>query len=366
MFFWFFILIVTVNSWKILEKRENDKLVRYVFKSPNSSSVGFIRAINNNIYLTDLNYSQAVGARKYGTSAFIVAPKGDNVTNTISAQAIYEAYVASYNTTYYTRIGTNNDYQIITGGLIACAVPVVTHVNVKSRLVFNNTRVFVSSLQALSYATQEIFTNGSYSIVVSANSYQNYSIEYYYSNQILDYVANLTTYPLLNNVTYTFVSGNNYTLNKIPGEWSDIIPPQIPTLADYTLNTLTPFYYRSEYCNYHQGGYDAIGNLIFSYSIDGVSGGGWMSFTFGDLVQIPIEIVADPQYKPFQQDCITFYPKSTTFQGFGISGNDGATYERMQQDQERCYAPFYRPEAIIPAGGSELQNERFRQCFMLG
>jgi len=159
---------------------------------------------------------------------------------------------------------------------------------------------------------------------------------------------------------YAVINGN------LKIQWNDILSPYVPTLADYTLNTLTPFYNRAAYCNYHQGGYDAIGNLIFPYTVDGVSGGGFMDFTFGDLVKIPIEVPADPQYQAFQQDCTTFYPKSTTFQGFGISGNDGATYERMQQDQERCYAPFYRPEAIVPPGGSEIQNERFRQCFMLG
>lgn len=366
MFYLLFLLFTFVNGWKILVKQENNKEVRYIFKTQNSSSVGFIRYIDGNIYLADLNYSNSVGARRFNNIAFIVAPRGDNTTNPILAREIREEFIATYNSTYFTIVGKNNDYMIITGGLLWCATPMVTHVNVKTHLIFNGTRDFTSSLQALTSATQEVYENGSYSIQIVANSYQNYSINYYYSSSIIDYVSNLTTYPLLNNVTYQFASGNNYTLDKIPGQWNDILSPYVPTLADYTLNTLTPFYNRAAYCNYHQGGYDAIGNLIFPYTVDGVSGGGFMDFTFGDLVKIPIEVPADPQYEAFQQDCTTFYPKSTTFQGFGISGNDGATYERMQQDQERCYAPFYRPEAIVPPGGSEIQNERFRQCFMLG
>jgi hypothetical protein len=253
---------------------------------------------------------------------------------------------------------------IITGYLFACGAPLVTHINVKTYLLFNNSYVYSNVLAEGD--EQEVYANGSYEIRILANNYQNYSIGWYQSNILLDQAINLTTYPSLLNITYTFVSGNNYTLNKIEGDWKNVIPPILPTEVNFFKNKLDSHYYVSSTCNYHQGAYDSNLELIHPWTVNGVSGGGSVSFTTGEIPRIPIAIPPNPLYNSYKENCNAFYPKSTSFQGFGIITNNGATYERMQQDQERCYAPFYAPELIIGDGGTEIQDERFRQCFMLG
>jgi hypothetical protein len=353
-------------SYRLVNKRLNNKEVRYIFKSASSSSVGFARYINSNLYFFDLNYSRGNVARRFNNQGFIVGPKGDNITNTISARQQRDAFVNSYNSTYKSIIGINNDYMLITGYGPYCGIPLVTHVNVKTSLLFNGSFVYYSDLASDDTAEQEVFVNGSYKIVIVANAYQNYSIQWYTSLTLLDQAVNLTSYPSLDNVTYSFISGNNYTLQKINGDWRSILAPVLPTEINFFKNRLDSHFYRSGSANYQQGAFTSTLENVHPYCPNLVSCGGSISFTVGENPRVPIAIPPNPLYNAYKENCNDFYPKDTKFFGFGILDNNGATYQRMEQSQERCYAPFYAPELIIGEGGTEVQDERFRQCFMLG
>lgn len=368
MYFLLFICLFfhVVISWELVEKRFNDKNVIFVYKNSSTSSIAAAKYINGNLYVLKLNYSRGVVSRKFNNQGFIIGPKGDNVTNSITAREIYESFRRSYNTTYNASIGLNNDYMIITGYGPYCGMPLVTHVNVKTSLIFNNSFIYYNELASDDTAEQEVFTNGSYKIVVMANAYQNYSIQWYQALTLLDQVVNLTSYPSLSNVTYTFVSGNNYTLNKIDGDWMSIIPPILPTEINFFKNKLNPFYYASSSANYHQGGLDSNLQEQQPYTVSGVIGGGSVSFTTGENPRIPVAIPPNPLYKPYKDHCNDFYPRDTEFLAFGILDNNGNSYERMQQNQEMCFAPFYAPELIISDSGTEVLDERYRQCFYLG
>lgn len=135
----------------------------------------------------------------------------------------------------------------------------------------------------------------------------------------------------------------------------------IPRTYDYYKNKIDK-YYRTAACGFGVGRrrYEDGRSWIQGVA-EGVPYGGIPIFR--TLSGIPIQVDADPRFADFEDDCASFYPADTTFNGFGFSGFDGPVYERHVPAQYTCYAPFPYPELILEIG---TLDARAKQCHMLG
>jgi hypothetical protein len=391
-FFFVFLVVLQVQCQIVVRtKYYNDKTIKYV-RTNRTERVSVIGVSGTTIYLTnDVNYSRSLIAQKYSDLEFIISPRGcsllDNtncVNNSVELQNRYNEI--RLNLTRLFNITTVKGMSMIkTGYLINCAAPSIVHVDLRTYTDIHlsdvgNLTMIESFIDKLDYDTSIVqsFTildwyQEIYRVLVVRVGFRQFNVQLHYipyGNQSLLISSGDTNYTSPPNLTDGFVvyfaGGGNITFYRT---YTDTIlnALTVPSEIDFFKNKEPRRFYTLHTANFHVGGYDMNLQLTYPFTPNGVPGGGRILFATGEYPHVPVAIPPNPLYKVYKDDCIDFYPKAATFYGWGFSENNGALHDRMIADQYRCMAPFYAPELVIDiTTGSEVQDERFRQCYMLG
>jgi hypothetical protein len=385
----FIFLILLCDGLLLRQKRYGDKTLRlFVVSNSSASRVSFFYYTYPNLYATDsLNYSRSIVARKYNDLEFLTSPRGcsllDNTNCANNTVQLTERYNAIRNLTGIAHLvkAVGNQRMLRVGYLHNCAAPSVVHIDLQTYLDFTfqgqNSTAYAFDQDAVSdedVVERFVRESDQMRILVRRIDFRVFKIQIgflfgsTYAVQASS-VANYTTFPPnLTNSSSTnvlFDDGSNITFIR---KYTAVQLPDAEVLTEINFfkNKERPHLYRLKTANFEVGGLDANLQLKTPFCTNGAPCGGYIIFATGEFPHIPVAIPPNPLYRVYRDDCIHFYPKAETFLGWGFNDNNGGTYSRMIADQLRCMAPFYAPELIINSNGVEVQDERFRQCYMLG
>ena len=106
-------------------------------------------------------------------------------------------------------------------------------------------------------------------------------------------------------------------------------------------------FYRKRVGNYHIGERDRNGMLKFAYTPEFQRGGGIALFESQDFPYARFEVHPNINWRDYALDCVAAYPRSSTFNGFGFLGSDGAAYAREFDAGDLCRAPILNPTKVL-------------------
>lgn len=280
-----------------------------------------------------------------------------------TATCLGPVYLFSTNSPF--RPSLDDDWALLQGAYVtsgvgpSCAIPALTRVDVKMpSLKINSTCSFI--------------VDGIYEVDIQENQrgYFNFrlginTIEIKPNVALrvarLGVITHVTTQATMDVVYIPFNTTCTYKLSLVAAPRPlELQEPEIPTTFNYFKKTLV--FNTQLTCNW------GVSRLDFDTNRPVWGGIPENVLHGGKLVPktkngIPVEFIADPAFSDFYPDCDRFYPKSTTFNGYGFTGFDGPSYNRFEQAIFTCFAPFPYPERIIEIGTLE---ERAKQCHMLG
>ncbi len=178
----------------------------------------------------------------------------------------------------------------------------------------------------------------------------------------------LTTLPL----TFTFTGGCTARFSIVDRPLT-IIEPEVYSDLSYFQNKWPPAHYFTEWCGFHVGRYDTSNTLLYRFTVEGERGGGRPRFKTGDsIIGQPFHVQPDAAFVDYELDCTTFWPKGTSFFGYGLGPDElgegtGAPIEPYDATNGICYSPFLDALGIADKGEEAgTENARQLDCFKLG
>lgn len=140
----------------------------------------------------------------------------------------------------------------------------------------------------------------------------------------------------------------------------------IVTGLTYANNQEPPRFDHDRLCNYHTGRRGVLGELIFPFCGEQSQCGGVAVFKTPGIVGKPLELPPDESFADHVAECDSFWPKSSTFSGLGISGNVVPGLLRELPLSNVCQSPFLNDAKVLDREDKGSIRERERQCFLLG